>query len=388
MSAIDLKPLTKEVIQKMGYSTHDLWVVKINDEIYGPFEVESLKQYATENEKSFHEALASRLDTNDWQPFFNHAFFQDIEHSAPEVREVIPSAEEGPFWILYQGQKAGPLSKMDVEKKLEMGILTLSDLVSLNDGHTWQKFHELSTFCEGWDGDELPLPPLELTLEKHTIDLPERPQRESINSLASLAYLDQKKDKTVVLNLEEIDLKNVSETEVSRSLKWALPSAVAGVVALVVMGNFILSPSENNDLALEENTPKKMYNIPKNPTPAPARQISNTLPRPANRPSRRMPASVPKYERSELTRPHMVRETTPRYPIEAEPRYEEPQYNEPDPRLDPVSEAEYGNTPEPQEHSLIGQPESLDQAMNNAAYPEPVEDTPMEQPVIEEASDF
>ena len=139
--AFDLKPLTKEIIHKMNYGPHTLWIVKLDDEVFGPFEIESLKDYAAENEHQFETALASRMDTNDWQPFFSYAHFLSIADHLQAERQGLEK-----YWILNQGQKAGPLSRLDIEKKFELGILSMTDLVSVDDGHTWLKFFSNAVF--------------------------------------------------------------------------------------------------------------------------------------------------------------------------------------------------------------------------------------------------
>ena len=196
-----------------------------------------------------------------------------------------------------------------------------------------------------------------------------------------MAFLGQSKDKPT-LNLDEIDLKSLEQTEVSRSLKWAAPAAVAVMVCFVVLGNFLLSPTSDVELAQVSDKPEVI--MPKQVTHKTPRQ------RPKNyEPAQRKPASyqpMPRYERSALTNAPT---------IHSEPyRTEEPQYNEPDPMIDPVSEAEQNPAQDNgQEHSLVNNSplpheqtppqagDSLDHAMNGA-------EAPLEAPVVEEASDF
>lgn len=369
--AFDLKPLSNEVIHKMGYTPHDLWVVRIDsdsEEVFGPFEVESLKHYATENEALLQNALASRMDTNDWQPFFTHAHFQPIaEHSHAEAEAIEK------FWILNLGQKAGPLSRRDIDKKIELGILAMTDLVSIDDGHTWIKFFSLAAFkTEGGGVDSLPMAPLESSFQRAKEELHDYMDNQertgSHAGLAALTYLGQNKGK-LALNLEEMDLKSLSETEVSRSLKWAIPAAIAGVGVFVMVGNFILSPSTDMaDIGNEKSEtimPKTAYKSPSQ-----------------NQPSRRRPASyqpMQHNQRSALTHAPPMNEND--YPTHVETHY-----NEPDPMSD--AQADHNPPPEPQEHSLVsngmpGSVETLDSVMGTG---EP--EMPPEAPVIEEASDF
>ena len=364
--AFDLKPLSNDVIHKMGYTSHDLWVVKFEDEeVLGPFEVESLKHYATENEEQFQNALASRMDTNDWQPFYSHAHFQTIEHPRSEVQIVEK------YWIMNQGQKAGPFVRRDIDKKFELSILSLTDIVSMDDGHTWVKFFALDDFSAQVPANSLPMAPLESSFQKakeELHDLMDNQERTGSHiGLAALTYLGHHKDKKLSLNLEEIDLKSLSETEVSRSLKWAIPSAVAGLGVFILLGNFLLSPSVDT-ANVDQERPEKIL-----PKTAYGRQNGD-------QPAIRNPASYPQtaYRPSGLTNAPPLNQN--QYPTHTETHYNEP---------DPIQESEYNPPPEQQEHSLVNNGvhdgSTLDQVMSAGSGD--VEAIP-EQPVIEEASDF
>lgn len=374
--AIDLKPLTSEIIHKMGYSTHELWVVKVDEDAFGPFEIDSLKQFAIENEHEFHQALACRMDTSDWQPFYSHAQFgENSEHSAP-VEEVVER-----FWIINQGQKAGPLSRLDINKKLELSIISLSDLVSVDDGHTWAKFYALSSFNNHQGGsDALPMAPLESSFLKAKEDLYEwmdtHETQDPASSLAALSYLGQHKDKNKVrLNLHEIDLKSVSETQVSRSLKWAVPTAVAGVSVLAMVGNFLLSPSGAIPAELasvEEIKTERILPV------GPQRVV------PQVNPARRTPASYRPPVQHQPSHIQNARDIQQEYPSHVETHY-----NEPDPMIDPRDEEANYMPRENQEPSLVTNNvpgnESLDEMMSGAAVDAGY---PPEQPVLEESNDF
>ena len=362
--ALDLKPLTEEVIQTMGYTSHDLWLVKVEAEIYGPFEVASLKDYAAENEKEFVHAFASLMDANDWQPFFTHFQMQPTKTALADR-----------FWILDQGQKVGPLDLQSVQKKIEMGILSMSDVVSTDEGHTWTKIVQDPTFNPGFVGgvESLPHSPTESSFLRAKEELTEwmdsHDRTGPHSGLASLMYMGQKKEnEKTSLKLEEMDLGSLNETEVSRSLKWAIPAAVAGVAVLAVVGKFLLSPSAPE---LTQNEEKFERILP--PTEA-------SMPNPG-----RMPASynIQNQQRSGLMNAPTLNQNA--YPPTM---HTETHFKEAEPALEQVDN-ETPN-PEAEEHSLvsnkpqIGTPEgSLDQAMSGGES-----EAPPEAPVIEEATDF
>ncbi len=370
--AIDLKSLTSEIIHKMGYSTHDLWVVKVEDEVYGPFEVDSLRHYASDNEALFQKALASRSDANDWHPFHSYAQFQSIgDHH--EGSNVVTA-----FWILQSGQKMGPLSKFDLQKKLEMHILGMNDLVSLDEGHSWKKFYELEIFLpESMNGDSLPLPPVESSFSRaREVYENERPLMAS-NSLgvASMVFLGFKSESKQI-KLEEIDLKSLNQTEVSRSLQWAVPLFVASFGALAILSYFVFSSPTPSHLTDKESKASghEMAN---------SRSSSNSN---HNYPRNRQPSSYGQnhfdQQRSGLTQ-------APAMNYNSYETQTETHYNEPDQGMDQAPEPEPMQMDQPQENSLVSNNvpgieggESLDQSMGSEPPPAP------EAPVVEEASDF
>lgn len=367
--ALSLKPLTDEVIQSMGLSTLDLWLVKIDGEVFGPFETASLHDYARENLQEFAHAEASLEDPQNFQPFLSHPEFHFEVPAEPVIEQH--------YWILNQGQKVGPLTRMAVDKKLEMGLLAMTDVVSTDDGHTWNKFFHVESFNpEGAGGvDALPVAPLESAFARAKEELYEKMDNHertgSHAGLASLVYLGQKNEK-IGLKLEEFDLKSLDETEVSRSLKWAIPSAVAGVGVLMVLGNFILTPSTTNEVAQSDGNSEVI--MPSAPTSA-------EVPNPSR--NKRTPSS---YMPQPSARSGLTNSPPMHYNEYPQPQMNHHE-NEPDPMVDPVSEAEI-QPQEPQEHSLVQnqQPggESLDGVMSGGQDVDPQPETP----VIEEAADF
>jgi hypothetical protein len=358
--AFDLKPLTNEIIHKMNYEPHTLWIVKLDEEVFGPFEIESLKHYAAENEHQFETALASRMDTNDWQPFFSYAHFLSIADHLQTERQGLEK-----YWILNQGQKAGPLSRLDIDKKFELGILSMTDLVSVDDGHTWLKFFSHAVFNpNNNEVQTLPVAPLESTFQRAAEDFNEimdhEEKTDTHKGLAALTHMSHNRGK-LSFNLEEMDLKSLDETEISRTLKWAIPTAVAGI--FIILGAFILSPSNETASNDEEKT-----NLPS--TGQSSRKEMNA--------QERSPASY-----RPLNQQSAGLNNTPAIHENEYPSHVETHFNEPDSN----NEIEKNPPHEPQENSLESntgaENETLDQVMG-ADAPE----IAPEQPVVEESGDF
>lgn len=379
--AIDLKPVSQEIIQSMGYTSDVLWLVKVEDRVFGPFEVESLKHYAAENEHEFEHAQATLVNTDDWKPFFSLTHFQKILHAHQEEPE---EAIEVFYWVLARGQKAGPFNKAAVDKKIEAGQFSMNDLASTDDGLSWKKFFHFEAFNLG--KGTLPMAPRDSSFAKANEETSERVEHEdrsptSQSNLAGLAFKGHKVERPEP-KLEEMDLKSLDETELSRSMKWVIPSAVAGAVTLFALGNYLLSPSTDLPPEVAQSEEKKSEVI------LPKAAVS--MPSPSMYPAARTPASY--NMPSQRSRPALEQAPTMNhqaYPAE----HIETHYNEPEPSYDHVGHSDQGQTPEQQEHSLVSnqnlpvpqEGESLDQAMSGQADPEM---PAPELPVMQEAGDF
>lgn len=371
VQGIDLKPLTEETISEMGYNSHDLWLVKIGNITFGPYETESLKHYVGDNEHLFEEAHASRMDNVEWQPFWEHTVFQRRKVQA------VGEAHEGPFWLMDNGLKIGPLSFRDIDKKIEMGLLGMTDHISVDDGHHWKKIYQIEGFDRRtYSPDELPVAPLESSFQKAKLALVEKMDQPHVHvsdELADMAYSGIQQAKVIEFKIDEMTLETNRSTEMASSLKWAVPTAAAVVMALMTTGYFMFSTDDEATIAADESSEKPFYQ-------ASAGAARKTSPRgfvPSS--SARTPASVSYGQTPQNSY------NDSRYPTQMDmhENYESPP-EERDPLDGPVTDVEQA----PVEHSLVGNDnnpnpagESLDAAMNGISQP-------AEQPIVEEASDF
>jgi hypothetical protein len=375
--SLDLKPLTDETIAQMGFNNHDLWLVHIDATIYGPYETESLKHYVSENENLFDKATATRMDKEDFQPFWSHAVFQ-----RRKIQPVSGEKHEGPFWILDFGLKVGPISHKDIDKKIEMGLLVMTDHISTDDGQTWKKIFEIEGFDRrGYSPDELPVVPIESSFQKAKLALVEKMEEARFHpsdELANMCFTGQQQAKVIQFKVDEMTLNHQKNTEVSSSLKWVIPTAMAVAIAFVTTGYFMFQEPEG-DLIVDAG-PSSFYKPKKIAAkPVPPRAVMPT-PTPAPAPARRMPASVG-YGQAPQQNYQPVQNRYPTY-TETHDNFRDDRQMDRDPLDAPVTDVEQ----QPEEHSLVHQnpeqvePATLDAAMNGGADPNQV--------MIEEVSDF
>ena len=359
---LDLRAVSEEDIARMEYKDHELWFVKFQDEIFGPFEEQSLKHYALENEPIFEFSLAARKDYMEWASFFEFECFSPVMTLAREQGRLEK------YWILEKGQKVGPYLREDILKQIEIGSIDLSYYVSKNEGVDWFKFYQLEEF-------EIPHADINSITVPHLHMDDEIEFYETDDELVDLLCAHQKGVPEV--KLHELNLHIPSETNINPKLKWFIPGMVSAVAVLAVMFNFLISESPSDQILADvEPLEKKQKVVNSQPASVPNPSAQGLERTPANyRPTSNH------HERSALTNlRHQRDETIVEYPAHTQ-IHEEPEVDyyanddrdiERDERERPIPSLVNKRVPA-QTHE-----ESLDHMMNEMP----------DQPVVEEYGDF
>jgi len=296
-----LQTLTQEEIKQRELSHEDLWIIKIGDEVRGPYELENLKLYAQENEAFFEEALASRMEPQEWNPFFQYPQFQ---RRSPQIINSHQNDFEGPFWLFENGLKTGPFEKFHILKRLEMNSLIVTDRISTDDGKTWINIYEIPEFDRrDLTNQELPIAPPEQTLAQlygKDEENEELPQEESDSEiLASSAHRGLYKNKVLQFKAENFTLPKPHYSFWSHfSLpEWALPTGVA--LGVMIFGGVIF-----NLVSHEETAPLSVADITQQSKPLGEKRGVNPS---AQLDRRRAPASVSNTPKPRPTPPAIRR---------------------------------------------------------------------------------
>ncbi len=385
MNDLKLKPLSKEEIDQNEIPPHDLWIVKIEDKISGPFEGMILKQYAEKEQELFEFAEATRLNTQDWQPFFSHALFQ---RRTPQIIKTPTPKLNGPYWIINQGLKSGPIEKKELIKRLELGSMTVTDLISIDEGHSWMKIYELPELDRrSFTSQDLPRSPSENQFQEARINILEKLEQlkqflKTSEEVAGLTYESQPNGAQLI---QDVPTKRQVDDVLGPELKLKLAGAFVFILFLLAGVPYFLSlpktPPAAESVTLEENIQNNEF----------SGKQEEIMPKKAFN-TRRKPASVPKFKREDSETAPVVH--TPLYREDLEVHQEEPVHDEVDQHHQEVSEnepAEETNqedrTPASNESSLVPKNRKGDQLDAEISVDEMAAGSDA-QPVVEEASDF
>lgn len=150
-----LKVPSEEIVDKLGLSLNDLWLVKFKDKTYGPFLHEQLDDLTHDYSDELSVIETCNIQDEEWKSFFNHGCFEKREKILFEAKEI---EDDEKLLILKNGNKTGPFSITEVQEKINNGEVHITDDVSNDFGESWFKLYQHTKF-DRRTHDELPKTP-------------------------------------------------------------------------------------------------------------------------------------------------------------------------------------------------------------------------------------
>ena len=233
-----------EIITKVEDREH-IFEIKDSEVSLGYISLYDLKAYTFEHEDEASLFSIRNIDSVDWTFIYEHPFFQ---RRKPQIitNESINNLDEETIYILHKGQKVGPLNKAKILEKLEDKNILLTDLVSLNAGHTWIKLFQV----EGFDrrnlkeSEQLPgMPSIEIVGQNN--EAPNVLPGEATDGMISLAYLGNlKRGKAYELFQTPSVSEDISDKVKSSSFYKVLAFiSILGIIYLLInIKNQLSSP--------------------------------------------------------------------------------------------------------------------------------------------------
>lgn len=203
-----LTPLGEEQITAQNIAPGDLWMLRDEDQqIHGPYDTNSLKDYASNHAEELKNILAYNLEQEQWQPFYKITKFQRRKPKLVPMQSLMTSDN---FLILFNGEKKGPFTLDQVQQFVDQKKIALNVQVSLDNGESWIKLYEHHAFDRRLkkNAEDLPFVPepdlfegqeqiIRLKAEQHT------KSNEEEDALVGLAFLSNGNDKGQVYKEEK-----------------------------------------------------------------------------------------------------------------------------------------------------------------------------------------
>lgn len=122
-----------------------IFEIRVGEQHYGPIESEQLKEFFLIHDELADQAQVKRTGEELYVPYFEHPHFQ---RRRPQLvrQQSLEESEQEYLWVLKDGQKNGPYSKTQLNDQVESSQLLRTDLISLDEGQTWQRLYEIEEF--------------------------------------------------------------------------------------------------------------------------------------------------------------------------------------------------------------------------------------------------
>lgn len=238
---IDLPALSEDTISAKGLELVELWMVRLGEDIYGPFETESLKKYAQANPALMSDAEVTTMQDEHWVLFLQSPLKVTKKKAPPKLVSAQTLQQNTQFYLEKHGQRHGPFAKDQISAMVKNGELEATDLVSDDECLTWHKIYHFKEFeNKPHEAAHLPFAPTEETINRSQSEALDRLLEEENPvklGLVSLAYFGHRKSQAV-LKLEELTLPKVSpEPTAARPSKtwWIAGGSVASALLVTLV---------------------------------------------------------------------------------------------------------------------------------------------------------
>lgn len=273
---INLEPLSDEFISEHSIELFDLWMIKSENEMLGPFDTETLRKYSQENHELFNEYFAFNMATEKWTPFFKVTQFQRRKPKLVPMQSLKTVDE---FYILQKGIKKGPYTLVQIKNLVDQKQIPLNIQASIDKGESWIKLFEHHEFDRRLlkNKEELPYSPDQAVFNHHTHQmqvsmLKNKKIQDEQDAMIGLAFIGQGNDKgqKILFHPEHTEHQEASSSiEAHESFMERIINklnlrygayAIAGVfVFFTVLNSFNSSyDGETTNLQTETKQPNEM----------------------------------------------------------------------------------------------------------------------------------
>ena len=157
----------EETISKRVHSKEHIFELRLHDAHLGFVALFDLKTIVTENVEDLSQYEVKNIESDDWRLVYEHPHFQRrklelISTHNFNHQDEDENGDDRDYYLLLKGQKSGPFKRDHLKSMLDTNDLLVTDLVSFNGGHTWNKLYQM----EGLDRRNLRTPTIYLENQK------------------------------------------------------------------------------------------------------------------------------------------------------------------------------------------------------------------------------
>jgi hypothetical protein len=243
---------SEESILKEVELREHIFEIQLLDE--APMGFISLYDLKTLSQSELEECKIRNIDSEDFVLVYSHPFFQ---RRKPQLISTESLAEEfEQFYLLKAGQKTGPFEKHEILSMIEDKEILMTDMVSLNAGHSWIKIFHIENFDRRTlkENEQLPGIPTSIISAQNDNIVPMTPETEA---LSGLAYLSNVKRGKVVekqrFDTFEQESKSGKDINSKTIYKFILALSIIGIAYFLYnIKNHLSAPFSDNQKTIGE----------------------------------------------------------------------------------------------------------------------------------------
>ncbi len=259
---IDLQVMSEEEIAAQNIEFTELWMVRLGEQIYGPYHTEALKEYAVFHEALFADADVTNMAEENWVMFLQSPLRTVKRKAPPKLVSATTLATHDSYHVERLGHRHGPHSHETITAMVKKGELLPTDLISDDEGFTWHKVYQLKEFeARPHEAQLLPFAPSDESFQRahdealRSLMVEENPVKEGLVSLAHYGYRKASSD----LDLEDLTAFKITAPHRPIPRQWWMGGAAASaVLALMLWWSSAPAPHEQvaTHVTGEENSEK------------------------------------------------------------------------------------------------------------------------------------
>jgi hypothetical protein len=249
--------LSEEDLVSGDFPIEEIFKLKIDEKIHGFFWQYDLKDYAQQDTSFEDNTFIQKYGKTDWMNLFDHPFFQ---RRRPQILNKIETSNSQQYFILEQGQKMGPFTIAEVKEQVRLKKAILTDMISLDDGHTWGKIYNIIEFDRRNEAQSLlPHSPEKEVLSHSAPEVKSKintKNSDATESIAGLAYIG--KNRPPIIDAEN----SLNNEDKKKKAKLRVAFISLAFITMISIFTYMLSSdgTKNTNITGNQNVQRDIKN--------------------------------------------------------------------------------------------------------------------------------
>ncbi len=213
-----LRKLAQQDKKKRENQKKSYFLIIEDSQPVGPIEGPELKNFLRDNNLPTHTKIRETYESH-FIPLYEHPYFQRRKPQPINSKNTKKSQRDSHIYYLKDGHKTGPFSQQEVHQLLADKELLLTDMVSFNNGASWNRLFEFEEFDRRqFPQQDLPSTPLQEVFNNSNSEVGSEletltNQKIEEEALARLAFIENVKSGKSTANVMDFKISSPQSEE-------------------------------------------------------------------------------------------------------------------------------------------------------------------------------